>query len=164
MQHPSSTGTRGTSADQLPDWLKHEVAKSERRQAALARFTPAQARAHAAYYRRRHKHELRLTAAKRARGYVDCSREFAIASRLALRPRERRDHGAGTTTPATTTRTTFLRTARSSRRSSSTSRDDGEPPPPPPHWRRCQPAAWRTHTPEPRRTRRSRRVCQAVQA
>jgi hypothetical protein len=59
------------------------VAKSNRRQAKLAKATPAQARAHARYYADQHKRHLSLTAAKRKQGHGDCSRELAAASRYA---------------------------------------------------------------------------------
>jgi hypothetical protein len=59
------------------------VAKSNRRQANLAKATPAQARAHARYYDEQHKRYLWLSAAKRRQGHGDCSHELAAASRHA---------------------------------------------------------------------------------
>jgi hypothetical protein len=160
-EHPS-TGTRG---DTLPDWLKQAVADSERRQARLARSTPAEAKARADYYRREHENYLWLSAEKRTRGTGDCSREAGAASRMAaaavsaaVRPRERRDHGGGNTTRRN-------RAGRSSARSGDSGSDDGgSEPPPPGEWHWTQPAAWQPRAVENHRYARSNRARQLVAA
>jgi hypothetical protein len=143
------------------DDLRGLVADSEAKVARQNALPPAEAKARADYYRRRHEHEQRLTAAKRREGTGDCSREFAIASRLAaaavstVRPRERRDRGASSTARRN-------RAGRSSARSGDSGDDGGSEPPPPAGWRWTQPQAWQAPIVQPRRTRRRNNQRMAV--
>jgi hypothetical protein len=64
------------------DWAA-VVARSDRKQAALASLTPQEAAGRERYYRELGRQYLRTTIRKRKRGHRDCRRELAAAERHA---------------------------------------------------------------------------------
>ena len=135
-----------TTTEGEPFDFAEAIARSERRQAALAALTPEQARARARMYEDEHKHYLRLSAAKRRKGYGDCSRELAAARRLALgrlTPVLAAGHSNVVIFPSPRERRN--RAGRSSARSGDSGSDDsGSEPPAADRWRWASEASWRS--------------------